>query len=141
MGRVWYYQHGLPASREEGREEALGWVRVRVSWVFVLLPAQMVTSPTESGAPINYDITKSERNNNKNVNHFDENKVGQGSDSGPSLGCEKPKEAWMRPAVHVSHPGEAAVCTNTSSMFLTYKCCPLVEPHRVQAALEEALAG
>lgn len=44
----------------------------------------------------------------------------------------------MRPAVHVSHPGEAAVSTNMSSMFLTYKCCPLVEPHRVQAALKRS---
>lgn len=115
-------------SRDEGREEALG------SWMFVLLHAQMVASLTQSRAPTNYDITKSRRNNNKrlNMNHFDENKLEEGSDSGPLLGCETPKEGWMRPAVHVSRPGEAAVWTNMSSMFLTYKCCPLVEPHRVQ---------
>lgn len=110
--------------------------------MFVLLHAQMVASLTQNRAPLNYDITKSERNNKRlNMNHFDENKLEQGSDSGPLLGCKKPKEASMRPALHVSHPGEAAVCANMSAMFLTYKCCPLVEPHRVQAALEGALAG
>lgn len=107
----------------------------------MLLHAQMVASLTENRAPINYDITKSERNNKRlNMNHFDENELEQCSDSGPLLGCKKPKEGSMHPAVHVSHPGKAAVCTNMSSMSLTYKCCPLVEPHRVQAALKEALA-
>lgn len=78
MGHVWYYQHRLPASRDEGREEALG------SWMFVLLHAQMVTSLTENRAPINYDITKAERNNKRlNTNRFDENTLEQGSDSGP----------------------------------------------------------
>lgn len=98
--------------------------------MFVLLHAQMVTSLTQNRAPIHSDITKSERNNKRLNMNFDEIKLEQGSDSGP----------LQLTALHVSHPGEAAVCTNMSSRFLTYKCCPLVEPHRVQAASKEALA-
>lgn len=59
----------------------------------LLLHTQMVTGPTESRAPINYDITRSEKNNKRpNMNHFAENKLEQGSDLGLLLGCKNPKE-------------------------------------------------